>query len=357
MGRAGVALPTVVATALENQMATANERQLRQRIAWLEGTAMPHARRQENANGFQKGWHAALSRVSEGDSVSDLSAVVPQPSADVDDTLPWPLTSAPPADFERRWLESNRYKLESDYQGWLLRQRSMEKSKIDPARVQPEDVSQEIGSATPTSSSVAHLTTLQAEQDAWKTTNSRASEGSAASGPTGSPRSPQPEGSERFPGGHIIHHAIGASTHSPCRSKRGAVVFAGNDILSWGFNHKPKPFSCDGSAECKEHCRLDAVHAEQRALLLAGFEAQGADVLHVKTVDGKLVASGGPSCLECSKLMLAAGIAGVWLYHELGWRRYLIEEFHALTLRSIRRDGTGGGNTTGVATASTNEKD
>ena len=71
-------------------------RRLRSRIAWLEGTAMPHARRQENANGFQKGWHAALSRVSERvESVEDLANLVPYPSADVDDTLPWP---TPPLD-------------------------------------------------------------------------------------------------------------------------------------------------------------------------------------------------------------------------------------------------------------------
>lgn len=69
----------------------ANEiRRLRQRLDWLEGMAIPHARRQENANGFQKGWHAALSRIGV-DSVDVLSVLVPQPCADVDDTLPWPL--------------------------------------------------------------------------------------------------------------------------------------------------------------------------------------------------------------------------------------------------------------------------
>lgn len=60
----------------------------RGRVAWLEGTAMPHARRQENANGFQKGWHAALSRVSEGDDIAGLRALVPEPCANPDETLP-----------------------------------------------------------------------------------------------------------------------------------------------------------------------------------------------------------------------------------------------------------------------------
>jgi hypothetical protein len=66
--------------------------------------------------------------------------------------------------------------------------------------------------------------------------------------------------------------------------------------------------------------------------LRAGLHAQGCDMLHVKTVDGELVPSGGPSCVQCSKLALAAGIAGVWLFHEDGWRRYGAVEFHELSL-------------------------
>lgn len=53
--------------------------QLRQRVAWLEGTALPHARSQENANGFQIGWHAALQRVADGDPVEALQESVPRP--------------------------------------------------------------------------------------------------------------------------------------------------------------------------------------------------------------------------------------------------------------------------------------
>jgi len=60
--------------------AVAEQRRLQARIDWLEGTAMPHARLQSHADGFQTGWHAALTRVQAGDSVEDLRAVVPQPS-------------------------------------------------------------------------------------------------------------------------------------------------------------------------------------------------------------------------------------------------------------------------------------
>lgn len=36
-----------------------------------------HARNQSEADGFQDGWHAALKRVSDGDDMSDLTALVP----------------------------------------------------------------------------------------------------------------------------------------------------------------------------------------------------------------------------------------------------------------------------------------
>ena len=130
---------------------------------------------------------------------------------------------------------------------------------------------------------------------------------------------------------------------SPCRSQRGAVVFsidspATASIYGRGHNHKPVGFKCDGSAECKGNCRAEAVHAEQMALLNAGRDAQGADLLHVKIVNGELVPSGEPSCVQCSKLALAAGIGNVWLYHESGWRRYAATEFHRLSLSAVRQE-------------------
>jgi hypothetical protein len=133
---------------------------------------------------------------------------------------------------------------------------------------------------------------------------------------------------------HVVELAVEVSGWSPCRSKRGVVVFdpeTGN-VICHGHNSKPE---CDGSEACKAACRIDAVHAEQCALLSSGGRsARGADMLHVKTVDGQLVASGGPSCVQCSKLARYAGIAGFWLYHESGWRRYEMADFHRLSLRA-----------------------
>lgn len=134
------------------------------------------------------------------------------------------------------------------------------------------------------------------------------------------------------PPAHLVEFAVEQAMHSPCRSKRGSVIFLGDDIVSHGYNYRPL-VACDGSPDCKATCRQTAVHAEQVALLAAGSSrAWCADMLHVKAIDGKLVPSGGPSCVQCSKLGLVAGIAGIWLYHEDGWRRYSGEEWHRLSL-------------------------
>lgn len=138
----------------------------------------------------------------------------------------------------------------------------------------------------------------------------------------------------------LVLSALRQATYSPCQSHRGVVVFhrATLDILARGFNRKPLGFACDGSDACKATCRLDAVHAEQDALIGARVSLAGADLVHVKAVDGALVASGGPSCVACSKLIVEAGIAGVWLFHVDGWKRYTAAEFHQLSLAASRAE-------------------
>lgn len=140
---------------------------------------------------------------------------------------------------------------------------------------------------------------------------------------------------------YVIMLAIQQANQSPCRSKRGVIIFNANarpdvEVIANGFNFKPRGFECDGSAECKLTCRFEAVHAEQVALLAAGPRADGAEMVHVKTVGGLAVASEGPSCVQCSKLALVAGIAGVWLLLKDGWRRYDAVEFHAMALEASR---------------------
>ncbi|TAM62232.1 hypothetical protein EPN52_00925 [bacterium] len=136
-----------------------------------------------------------------------------------------------------------------------------------------------------------------------------------------------------MPASAAVDAALRASQASPCRSKRGVAIWRGDTVLGVGHNRQPGGFRCTGDDACKASCARTAIHAEQAALLSSTGGIRGAEMLHVKTVDGLLVPSGGPSCLECSKLLLEAGIAGMWLYHEDGWRRYDALDFHTATLK------------------------
>lgn len=138
------------------------------------------------------------------------------------------------------------------------------------------------------------------------------------------------------PPGAIVSLAAALAARSPCRSRRGAVVFTDAGQVAAAHNWRPGE-PCDGSEECKSTCRQRAVHAEQAALLAAASHTLGADMLHVK-VDATAapVPSGPPSCVHCAKLMLAAGIRHFWLLHEGGWRRYTARENYDLACAGAR---------------------
>ena len=140
-----------------------------------------------------------------------------------------------------------------------------------------------------------------------------------------------------------IEHAI----KSPCeKSKRGVAIFLressfsfGAGIYATGYNSPPEPMACDGSEECRSSCGKLCVHAEASALInLRGDRSGhsrlvGLEMIHVKVVDGVAVPSGPPSCWQCSRLILSAGIMEMWLLHEDGLKSYTSQEFHAITLR------------------------
>jgi hypothetical protein len=74
---------------------------------------------------------------------------------------------------------------------------------------------------------------------------------------------------------------------------------------------------------------LDEISGNRRWIL------KDCELVHVKVVDGLVVAGGGPSCWQCSRLALEVAVAAVWLYEiDNGprWRRYTAEEFHRATL-------------------------
>lgn len=135
---------------------------------------------------------------------------------------------------------------------------------------------------------------------------------------------------------------------SPCaKSKRGVSVWHPDEgLLAVGWN-EPAAGECDGSEACRASCSRICVHAEADAIIEAtswrarsGHRARdlsGCHLLHVKVVDGEPVASGPPSCWQCSRLILRAGIETVWLVHAgadgLELRSYTAAEFHDRTLQ------------------------
>ena len=127
-----------------------------------------------------------------------------------------------------------------------------------------------------------------------------------------------------------------AHRHSGClRSRRGVALWQpGEGHLTLGTNKPASGPACDGSDACKRVCGRVCIHAEQEALLRCP-DPVGAEMLHVKVDEnGQMVASGPPSCPECSKLILYAGVLGMWLLHENGWVRYSAQEFHEATLKN-----------------------
>lgn len=139
--------------------------------------------------------------------------------------------------------------------------------------------------------------------------------------------------------------AVEAGCWSPCaKSKRGVVIWRrGGGVLAQGFNTPPPGFKCDGSPGCRRDCGKVCIHAEVYAILDAGNYGkgiQGAEMLHVKVVDGKAVPSGPPSCWQCSRELIKAGLTFMWLLEpgdpDPVLRRYGVDEFHELTLRNCR---------------------
>lgn len=158
-----------------------------------------------------------------------------------------------------------------------------------------------------------------------------------------------------------LDKAIIKANQSKCsKSKRGVIIwnpapFGYNFQYVTGYNYRVDK-ECDLSTGglCEGNCNKLCVHAEQEALLKVSAlacinqkhdyfnnrENINYELLHVKTVDGKPVASERPCCLECSKLILSVPfIRVVWLYLKDGLRAYTPEAFHEETIANVLNFG------------------
>lgn len=168
------------------------------------------------------------------------------------------------------------------------------------------------------------------------------------------------------PPDRVIRVATETASISPCsKSKRGAVIFFDDsgivDIVGAAFNSPPDGIACLGTAACRDACSKRCVHAEARAVRNAMRPAPSniakatrviilpvvevpfsvMELVHIKVEGGRAVAGGPPSCWQCSREILDAGIGFVWLWEidQLGeqgdttnWHRYTAAEFHAETM-------------------------
>lgn len=137
-----------------------------------------------------------------------------------------------------------------------------------------------------------------------------------------------------------VRRATEAAALSTCKkSQRGAALFypgqESRGVMATGYNALVTG-QCTGTLTCRAKCSKRCEHAEAAAIRVAATCSQqywaGLHLLHVETVDGKLVASGPPSCWQCSRLIAQWRVGAVWLYHPEGWRQYDGGEFHRLTM-------------------------
>lgn len=145
------------------------------------------------------------------------------------------------------------------------------------------------------------------------------------------------------PPGYVIEAAREAALKSPCaKSKRGVALFnraradqAASEwhrpvsealtyvyddvVVATGCNGPPSPFTCSGSDRCRRDCGKLCLHAEERAIRAAGALDDVADLelVHVEVVNDRVVPGGGPSCWQCSRLVVEVKLRGVWLYEHI----------------------------------------
>lgn len=136
----------------------------------------------------------------------------------------------------------------------------------------------------------------------------------------------------------IIEAARQVALRSPCaKSKRGVVLFnpmllpsrpllgdSAGAIATLGYNGPPPGFACKDTMVCRGNCAEVCLHAEQRAIMdalrFSVSSIDGLELVHIKVVPGPepggggIVATGPPSCLQCSRIIAEVHLRAVWLW-------------------------------------------
>jgi deoxycytidylate deaminase len=112
----------------------------------------------------------------------------------------------------------------------------------------------------------------------------------------------------------------------PCaKSKRAAMLLADN-AFGVGFNAPAGEGQCTADAACRAACASICNHAEEAAILsglcnvpLSTKEKRcyipHAHVIHLAVdAEGRPRSKPTPSCITCSRLMVAVGVEAVWLW-------------------------------------------
>ena len=146
----------------------------------------------------------------------------------------------------------------------------------------------------------------------------------------------------------VLQAFVREAIAGPCRkSRRGALLLADN-MLEVGVNRRADGRPCTGSAECRAACAQICNHAEEAAVVAAmrrRARLENVHVLHVAIGEDDKPRSDKitPSCITCSRLMLAAGVSVVWLWGLTGarheWCPWPIRDFHEATLRNCGLPG------------------
>ncbi|RME54256.1 hypothetical protein D6777_04385 [Candidatus Woesearchaeota archaeon] len=142
---------------------------------------------------------------------------------------------------------------------------------------------------------------------------------------------------------HICNAVVIAQNATCERSKCGAVIVQGDEVIGQGYNSPPGDYESQRRCSCSKasyHKKVTdktcCIHAEQRAIMDAlrnnPEKVAGSRLYFIRLdTDGNVLKAGKPYCTICSKMALDVGVAEFVLWHEEGVCVYGTEEYNRLS--------------------------